>query len=296
MTLQTIIDLLMSGLCLGGIYSLMAFSLSISLATTRVLNIAHGGFLILGAAFAMLLTRYLGLSLIYAVPIFIICWVVFGSLFEFFLVKPLIGKSHHDVLIGSILITFGFTMALDAFLSFYWAKWVDPTPTFSLNYRLPPLHVFGYIFSGTRTLIVLFAASMILCFHLLLKYSTIGKAARAISEDAEGALITGINPQGTAVKIYILATLTAATAGAFYVLLTPLSPFSSFHLTLVALTVIVIGGVGSLPGALAGGILLGIAEVMTAFFLSPAWSPTVYLLIFFFVLVVKKEGLMGAVN
>lgn len=294
MTLQIFFDLLMSGLCLGGIYSLMAFSLSISLSTTRVLNIAHGGFLILGAALAMFLTRHLGLSLPYAIPIFILSWAAFGCLFEICLIKPLIGKSPHDVLIGSILITFGFTIAMDAFLSFYWAKWVDPTPTFSLTYRLPPLHVLGYTFSGTRTLIVAFAASMILLFHLLLKYLSIGKAARAIAEDAEGALITGINPQGIAIKIYVLAALTAGTAGAFYVLLTPLSPYASFHLTLIALTIIVIGGVGSLPGALVGGVVLGIAEVVTAFFFTPAWSPVVYLLIFFLVLVIKKEGLMGA--
>ena len=293
MSLQIMFDLIMSGLCLGGIYALMAFSLSISLSTTRVLNIAHGGFLILGAALAMLLTRYAEIPLLYALPIFLFSWVVLGYLFEIVVVRPLIGKSPEDVLIGSILITFGFTMAMDAFLSFYWAKFVDPTPTFSLTYRLPPLRLLGYTISGTRTFIVCFAAALILGFHCLLKYTGFGKAARAISEDAEGALITGLNPQGIAVKVYICAVLTAALAGAFYVLLNPLAPYASFHLTLIALTIIVIGGVGSLPGALVGGVVLGLAEVMTAFFISPAWSPMTYLLIFFLVLVIKKEGLMG---
>jgi branched-chain amino acid transport system permease protein len=293
MTLQILVDLLVSGICVGAIYALMAFSLSISLSTTRVLNIAHGGFLILGAAMAMLLTRYLELSLVWAIPIFIVSWMVIGYLFEIVVVRPLLGKSPHDVLIGSILITFGFTMALDAFLSFYWAKLVDPTPSFSLTYRLPPWHALGFTFSGTRTLIVFFAAAMALCFHLLLKHTTMGRAARAIAEDAEGALVTGLNPQAIAIKIYILAVLTAAVAGAFFVLLNPLAPYESFHLTLIALTIIVIGGVGSLPGALAGGLLLGLAEVLTAFFIAPAWSPMVYLLIFFLVLVVKREGLMG---
>jgi branched-chain amino acid transport system permease protein len=292
-SLQILLDLLVSGVCVGAIYALMAFSLSISLSTTRVLNIAHGGFLILGAALAMLLTRYLELPLVYAVPIFVAGWIVLGYLFEIVVVRPLIGKSSHDVLIGSVLITFGFTLAVDSFLSFYWAKWVDPTPTFSLTYRVPPLHVLGFTISGTRTLIVLFAAAMILCFHLLLKCTSMGRAARAIAEDAEGALITGINPQGMAVKIYVLAILTAAVAGAFFVLLNPLAPYASFNLTLIALTIIVIGGVGSLLGALVGGLVLGLAEVLTAFFIAPAWSPMVYLLIFFLVLVVRPEGLMG---
>ena len=293
MILQIVVDLLVSGVCVGAIYALMAFSLSISLSTTRVLNIAHGGFLILGAALAMLLTRYLALSLLYAIPIFVASWVVLGYLFEIVVVRPLLGKSPHDVLIGSILITFGFTMAMDAFLSFYWSKLVDPTPSFSLTYRVPPWHIFGLTVSGTRTLIVLFAAAMVLCFHLLLKRTRMGRAARAIAEDAEGALITGLNPQAIAIQIYILAILTAAVAGAFFVLLNPLAPYGSFHLTLIALTIIVIGGVGSLLGALAGGVVLGLAEVLTAFFLAPAWSPMVYLLIFFLVLVVKREGLMG---
>jgi len=158
---------------------------------------------------------------------------------------------------------------------------------------VPPWHALGFTVSGTRTLIVLFAAAMILCFHFLLKRTSMGRAARAIAEDAEGALITGLNPQAIAIKVYILAVLTAAVAGAFFVLLNPLAPYGSFHLTLIALTIIVIGGVGSLPGALAGGLLLGLAEVLTAFFIAPAWSPMVYLLIFFLVLVVKREGLMG---
>ena len=265
MSLQIVVDLLVSGVCVGALYALMAFSLSISLSTTGVLNIAHGGFLILGAALAMLLTRYLGLSLIYAIPIFVVSWIVLGYLFEVVVVRPLLGKSPHDVLIGSILITFGFTMALDAFLSFYWAKFVDSTPSFSLTYRVPSWHALGFTVSGTRTLIVLFAAAMILCFHLLLKRTRLGRAARAIAEDAEGALVTGLNPQSIAIQVYILAVLTAAIAGAFFVLLNPLAPYESFHLTLVALTIIVIGGVGSLPGALLGGLVLGLAEVLTSF-------------------------------
>jgi len=293
MSLQIVIELLISGVTLGGLYALMAFALSLSLSTTRVLNISHGGFLIIGAAMGMLLTKYLHLPFYLALPIFIIAGGLFGYLFEITVVRPLLGKPPNEILIGSILITFGFTMALDAFLSFYWAKFVDPQPTFSLTFPLPSIRFLGLNISSTRIAILVFAGLMVLLFHLLLKYTSMGKAARAIAQDSEGALITGINPQGIALQVYVLGILTTTIAGAFYVLLTPLEPYSSFRLTLIALTIIVIGGVGSLFGALVGGVVLGTAEVLTAFFITPAWSPMTYLLIFFLVLVVKREGLMG---
>jgi branched-chain amino acid transport system permease protein len=293
MNLQIVIELLISGVTLGGLYALMAFALSLSLSTTRVLNIAHGGFLIIGAALGMLLTKYLHLPFLLALPLFVIAGGIFGYLFEITVVRPLLGKPPNEILIGSILITFGFTMALDAFLSFYWAKFVDPQPTFSLTLHLRPLRFLGLNVSGSRIVIMAFASVMVLFFHFLLKYTSMGKAARAIAQDSEGALITGINPQWIALQVYVLGILTTAIAGAFYVLLIPLEPYSSFRLTLIALTIIVIGGVGSLLGALVGGVVLGTAEVLTAFFITPAWSPMTYLLIFFLVLVVKPEGFLG---
>lgn len=292
MSIQIAAELLLGAITLGGLYALMAFALSLALSTTHVLNISHGGFLVLGGAIGMLLIKYLNLPFFLALSIFIVLGASMGVAFELALVRPILGKPPDELLIGSILITFGFSLALEAFLAFYWAKLVSPHPSFSLSLPLPSIRLLGITFPGNRLAILAFASSMILMFHLILKYTRMGKAARAMSQDNEGAVIIGVNPYKIAFQIYTMGILTTVAAGAFYVLTTPLEPYSGFRLTLIALTIVVIGGVGNLPGALAGGLVLGIAEVFTAFFTTPAWSPMVYLLVLFLVLVVRPEGLM----
>lgn len=293
MSIQIAAELLIAGITLGGLYALMGFALSLVLATTQVLNIAHGGFLVVGGALGMLLAEYFHLPFLVILPAFIVAGLSIGVAFELGLVRPILGKPPEEMLIGSILITFGFALALEVFLAFYWAKIVDPHPSFSLSFFVPSIYALGITFPGNRLIILGFASVMVLLFHLMLKHTQLGKAARAMSQDSQGALILGINPHKIALQIFATSTLATIVAGALYTLTTPLEPYSGFRLTLIALTIVVIGGVGSLPGALAGGLLLGISEVITAFFTTQTWSPVVYLLVFFLVLMVRPEGLMG---
>jgi len=106
-------------------------------------------------------------------------------------------------------------------------------------------------------------------------------------------VILGVNPRLVSLTIYLTGIAATAAAGALLALAIPLEPYSGLRLTLVAMTIVVIGGVGSLPGALLGGGLLGMAEVLTAYVLGSVWSPVVSLLVFFSVLVVRPEGLWG---
>lgn len=293
MTPQVFIELLLGGISLGGIYALMAFGLSQTLATTHILNIAHGGFLVLGAALATLLLKYLGIPPLVGLPLFLAISALAGWLFERVCVRPLLGRSPERILIGSILITFGFALALEAALGFYWAKLVDPQPTFSLSVTMPPLQLWGVSLSGTRLAILAFVCVAVLLFHLFLQKTPVGKMARAIAQDYEGALILGVNPRAVSVTVFTLGLLATALSGLLFIFATPLGPHDGLRLTLIALTVIVIGGVGSLPGALLGGIVLGIADVFTAFVAGAVWSPVTYVLVFFVVLLLRPEGLAG---
>lgn len=90
-----------------------------------------------------------------------------------------------------------------------------------------------------------------------------------------------------------MGILATALSGLFFILVSPLGPHDGLRLTLIALTVIVIGGVGSLPGVLAGGVLLGLGDVFTAFLVGAVWSPVTYVLVFFVVLLLRPEGLAG---
>ena len=293
LTPQILLELVLGGISLGGVYALMALALSLALATTHILNVAHGRFLVLGAALGTLLLRYLGIPPLVSLALLIVISALAGWLFELVCVRPLLGRPPERILIGSILITFGFALAFEAALGFYWAKLVDPQPTFSLTVPMPHLEVWGVSLSGTRVVILAFVCIAVLLFHLFLKRTSIGKMARAIAQDYEGALILGVNPRVVSVTIYTLGLLATALSGLFFILATPLNPYDGLRLTLIALTVIVIGGVGNLPGALLGGIVLGITEVFTAFVAGAVWSPVTSVLVLFVVLLLRPEGLVG---
>jgi branched-chain amino acid transport system permease protein len=116
---------------------------------------------------------------------------------------------------------------------------------------------------------------------------------RAVAQNYAGALILGVNPRRVSRAIYLAGIVATAGAGVLLALAIPLEPYSGVRLTLVAMTIVVIGGVGSLPGALLGGGLLGMAEVLTAYAFGSIWSPVVSLVVFFAVLVIRPEGLWG---
>jgi branched-chain amino acid transport system permease protein len=293
MSPQTLLELVLGGISLGGIYALMSLALSLALATTSILNVAHGVFLVLGAALATFLLKHTGLPWGVAVAVLIGVCAFLGWLFEYVCVRPLLGRAPDRALVGSILITFGFALAAESALGFYWAKFVDPQPTFSLPVAMPQLALFGVSLSGTRLAILAFAAAAILLFHLFLTRTPIGKMARAVAQDYDGALVLGINPRAVSVAIFTLGILATALSGLFFILASPLGPHDGVRLTLIAMTVIVIGGVGSLPGVLAGGILLGLGDVFTAFLFGAVWSPVTYVLVFFVVLLLRAEGLAG---
>jgi branched-chain amino acid transport system permease protein len=141
------------------------------------------------------------------------------------------------------------------------------------------------------TLIVIVALTILL--HQILARTFLGRAMRAIAQNRQGALLVGIDIQRVAMITFGVGTALAAVAGVFYLLLFTISPYIGMPLVLKALTIIVLGGLGSLMGALWGGVILGVAETMTGFWLGDKWSPTVATLLLLGVLLVRPQGLFG---
>src|SRR5439155_1681094 len=130
----------------------------------------------------------------------------------------------------------------------YWARLVHPEPSFSLTFRVPAIILPGDLLLPTRRLVILaFAVVAIALFHLFLKHTKLGKEARALSQDYEGALVVGVNPRAVSMAIFTLGIAVTALCGAFFVLTVPLNPYDGIRLTLVAMIIVVLGGVGSLP-------------------------------------------------
>lgn len=292
-TPQLLIEALIGGLAAGGIYALIAFSLSLTISTTRVLNIAHGDFLVMGAALAVLLLRYAELNPVLSFLIVLAFFVLAGVMFEAIVVRQVMGKSPQQMLIGSVLITFGLALALESSMGFLWSSYVDPLPRFSFPVFLPRIQFLGLAISGSRLVILAFVTVAMLVFHLFLTRTFWGKGARALAQNYEAALIMGLHPHRVLAVIFTAAILATSISGIFYVLAVPLEPYSGLPLTIKALTIIILGGVGSLPGALIAGVILGVAETFTGLVVGSMWAPVVAIAVLFIVLVVRPTGLMG---
>src|SRR5213080_3877278 len=131
------IELVISGLSLGGIYALVAFAMSLTITTTRILNVAHGVFFVWGGAFFVILSQRLGLHPVASIAILV------ALLFQWFIVRPLLGRSVHLLLVGSILATFGLAQSMESALGYGWVTWVDPYPVFASSLVLFPVSLGG---------------------------------------------------------------------------------------------------------------------------------------------------------
>ncbi len=288
-----LLQLLVAGVSLGGIYALFSFSFSLVVSTTMVLNIAHGVFVVWGAGIMAMLLLHFKLSPYLAVLILVLFFFGFGYVFYRGIVRPLMKKGPHYLLSGSILATYGLALAMESALGTGWMTFVDASPTFLLPLTLPSMRILGTSLSGNRLVILLLVMLMMLGFYLFLQKTFLGRSARAMAQNIEGFLIIGLNPERTAGFIVLLAVVVSALAGVLYILAIPLNPFEGLPLTLKALTVIILAGVESLPGILAASVLLGLAEITGSYFLGSVWAPVIGYATLFLVLLIRPTGLFG---
>jgi branched-chain amino acid transport system permease protein len=287
------LELVISGLSLGGIYALLAFAMSLTISTTRVLNVAHGVFFVWGGAFFVILSQHLGLHPVLSIVILAVLFFGFALLFQWGIVRTLLGRSVHLLLVGSIMATFGLALSMESALGYGWVTFVDPYPVFSSSLAMFPVHLGAVSLSGSRLVILAFVLVTVTGFHLFLQKTFLGKGARAMAQNFDGFLVIGLNPYRLSLILFTLAIVATAISGAFYVLAVPLDPYQGLPLTLKSFTVVILAGVGNLPATLVAGAVLGLAEVITSQFFGTVWAPAVSLAILFLVLVFKPTGLFG---
>lgn len=287
------LELLTGGVVLGGLYALMAFGFSLALATTHVLNVAHGTLMVFGAALGTLLVRHVQLPFGIAACAVFATFLLVGWAFAAALLRRLVGGPPTQVLVGSILATFGAAMAGEALLGFYWARTIEPQPVFALDLGIPSFQVGDVVISGSRAVAFAFTAVAIGLLHLFLTRTRLGKEARAMSQNPVGAVVIGVEPRRVARVVIVLSVVAAALSGMVFVMAIPVTPYDGLRLTMVAFTIAVAGGVGNLPGALWAGAGLGVVEVVTAYWVGPVWSPVTYLLVMFAALLRRPAELLG---
>lgn len=276
-----------SGLLLGGIFALVAVGLSLIFGVMKILNFAHGDFLMLGMYFAFFLSVMLGvdpyLSAVAALPVFF----GLGWLVQSYLIRPVL-KAPENI---QILLTVGLSLFLQNLAMFLFSP---DFQSLRVSYGGNTLSIMGVSISYVRLVASVIAISATLGLYLLLGRTDIGKALRACAEERLGSLAVGINVDRMYNIAFGLGIACVALAG---VLMTPffyIAPQVGLPFTLTAFVVAVLGGLGSLPGALIGGFIIGLIEAVGEILLpSPSMKQMATFGVFLLILLLRPQGLFG---
>lgn len=274
------------GLLIGGVYALMASGLSLIFGVMNIINVAQGAFLIMVAMFTWWLWRETGVDPILASVV--TTPLMFG--FGWVLYRTVIVRIRGSSPSMSVLLTFGLALTIEGALNVTAGnKFKSATPSyFEQSYHvgsiaLPKPHVYGFLAA-----VVVLAA-----LYVVLTRTWTGRAIRASAQNPSGAALVGVGATSTAALAFALGTSTAGVGGSVLSVLYPFFPASHYDWISRLLGIIVLGGMGSLPGALVGALVLGLAETLTATYGSLRWSTLVFYLVILAVLLFRPQGLFG---
>jgi branched-chain amino acid transport system permease protein len=286
--LMTLIQVVIGGLLQGGMYALGAFGLSLVFGVLGILNVAHGDFLMLGGLLCYGAYVALGLDPVVSLLIVIPAFFGVGCLFQRVLIQPLLGKPPHELLMGSILVTLGVALAIEDLVPFFWTQSFSGIP-----YTVRALMLGKIVIPTLRLAILLGILTLTVLLHVFLRHTLVGVALRAMTQNRRGAMLVGVDLARLSMLAFGIGTALVATAGVAHVMLYSVTPTMGIPLTLKYLTIVVLGGLGSLLGLVLGGTVLGLSEALTSLYIGPEWAPTVAFLVLIAVLAVRPQGLFG---
>ena len=284
--LPLLLQSIVSGILMGGVYSLIAIGLTLIFGVMRIINFAHGSFMMLGMFTTYWLFILLGihpyLSLLISIPILF----VLGVLVERFLIAQVLNAPEHN----QLLLTLGISLFIENFALFLWSP---NFRTLDIGYLKKAATVGTVMISFPKVIAFLFAILLTGLLYYFLKNTDLGKAIRASSEEKEGALTVGINLK----RIYYVAFgIGTACVGAAGTLIAPffyVNPHVGGIFVITAFVVVVLGGMGNIIGALVGGLIVGLAESVGAAFVPGQLKQFIIYFIFILVLLFKPQGLFG---
>jgi branched-chain amino acid transport system permease protein len=277
-------QVVISGILAGALYAMVALGLALIFGVMRVINIAHGPLLMLGAYTTYFLYAGLGLNPYLSVPVSMAVLFVIGAALQRTLVFRVVDAPE----LSSLLLTFGMSIALVNLAQLAFTSDLRAVEYLTGAWGLGP-----FAFSKTRVLAFLFAAGVTGLAFLLLQRTRLGKAIRATSQSREVAMVCGVNVGRIHTITFGLASALAAAGGALIAVIVAVQPEMGQVWTFKSFLVIVLGGAGNYPGALLGGVLLGLVEQIASLFLTSQLSEVVAYVLLVAVLLVRPTGLLG---
>ena len=277
-------QVIVSGILSGALYAMVALGLALIFGVMRVINIAHGPLLMLGAYTTWLLHAGLGLNPFLTVPVSMAALFLIGVLLQRTLVFRVVDVPE----LSSLLLTFGVSIAIVNL-----AQLAFTSDLRAVEYITGSWVIGGLAFSKPRVIACLFAVGVTALAFLFLQRTRLGKAIRATSQSRDVAMVCGIDVGRVHMVTFGLASALAAAGGSLLAVIVAIQPEMGGVWTFKSFLVIVLGGAGNYPGALLGGMLLGLVEQLASLFLTTQLSEVVAYVLLVVVLLVRPTGLLG---
>ena len=284
-----ILQYLINGISIGSVYAIIALGYTMVYGIAKMLNFAHGDVIMIGAYISFCVTSYLGLPAWVSIIAAVVVCTVLGITIEGLAYKPLRGTPSLAVLITAIGVSYFLQNAAQLI-------WSSSPKNFTSVVTMKPISLAdGKIVITSEVLLTVAACILVMVGLTLFTSKTrTGKAMRAVSEDRDAAQLMGINVNQTISTTFAIGSALAAIAGVLLCSTVPtLQPTTGSMPGIRAFTAAVFGGIGSIPGAMLGGILLGIIETFSKAYLSTQFSDAIVFSVLIIILLVKPAGLLG---
>ena len=277
-------QVVISGILSGALYAMVALGLALIFGVMRIINVAHGPLLMLGAYATFFLYSALGINPYLTVPVSMLVLFAVGLLLERTLVFRVVDAPE----LSSLLLTFGISIALVNLAQLLFTSDLRSVEYLTGSWVVGPLAL-----SKARVVAFTVASALTGLSFLFLQRTRLGKAIRATSQNREVAMVCGIDVQRIHLVTFGLSAALAGAGGALIAVIVAIQPEMGQIWTFKSFLVIVLGGAGNYPGALLGGILLGLIEQLASLFLTTQLSEVVAYVLLVLILLVRPQGLLG---
>lgn len=276
---------IINGAAIGGVYVLIALGLTTVFGILGIAHFAHGSVSMFGGYLTFFLVVQWGLPLLAAIACSLVVGFLLGMLIEILAYRPV----RHASPINAFIVALGLTMMIEGLnLEFFGHEQVVIPTNLDRIFSLA-----GVTITELRLYVILSAAFLILAMTLFVEKTKTGQAIRAVAENRDAAILMGVNVSTIPLIVFAISTALGVCAGVMVGSLFAIAPGIGENLVVKGFAVLILGGLGSIPGAIVGGLVLGITEALAAGFLSSAYKDVIAFVVMILVLLFRPQGLMG---
>ncbi|WP_030438954.1 branched-chain amino acid ABC transporter permease [Actinoplanes subtropicus] len=285
--MHALVQGLILGVLTGGVYALMASGQTLVFGIMKVVNLAQGALVVLGAYLSYQLFVSYGIDPFLAIPVTAVVMFALGVGVHLAVLRPLRREDRAEL---SLLVTFAVALLIEGVIG---VVWNTTRRSINTSYANDSWTVAGYQITVVRFAAFALSAAALGLLILLLHRTRFGRAVRATVQNPESARLLGVRAERVAALGFGLGAATAAAAGSVYGLLYPFNAGSHYDLISLLLSIVVLGGLGSIGGAIAGAMIISVSSAVVASTISPSWAPMTFFVLLLAVLLVRPQGLFG---